>query len=165
MTTAVRFTAGNRRVRLSQFKHEIERRGNPSPTVHFKTWHSGIARLGVLSKWRAFASGHVIGIYFVCEQDRASVPDERVGCILRSYGASNIGIRILAYPDAMPAQTRAMLDLLRARGPEGVSALDALRVIGCYRPAARVWQLKRAGYVITTTRKRGQTAVYRLVAL
>ena len=106
MTTAVRFTAGNRRVRLSQFKHEIERRGNPSPTVHFKTWHSGIARLGVLSKWRAFASGHVIGIYFVCEQDRASVPDERVGCILRSYGASNIGIRILAYPDAMPAILR-----------------------------------------------------------
>jgi hypothetical protein len=53
-----------------------------------------------------------------------------------------------------------MLMLLTEAGTEGVSALDALRRIGCYRAGARVFQLRQAGHHIRTERKARQTATY-----
>lgn len=47
-------------------------------------------------------------------------------------------------------QNQALLRLLRLRGPEGVTPLDALRELGCFRAAARVWELKAAGHDIRT---------------
>jgi hypothetical protein len=65
-----------------------------------------------------------------------------------------------ASPDVQPPQTRAMLALLTEAGTEGVSALDALRRIGCYRAGARVFQLRQAGHSIRTERKARMTARY-----
>lgn len=45
-------------------------------------------------------------------------------------------------------QTDALLDLLRRRGPVGVTPLDALDAIGSFRLGARVWDLRRAGHDI-----------------
>jgi biotin operon repressor len=44
-------------------------------------------------------------------------------------------------------QTRAVLRLLQTM-PAGVTALDALRLVGSFRLASRIHDLKRAGYVI-----------------
>jgi hypothetical protein len=56
-------------------------------------------------------------------------------------------------------QNAALLNALRS-GP--VSALDALRHLGIYRCGARVWDLRKMGYNITTTRRHGHVAVYKL---
>jgi hypothetical protein len=61
-------------------------------------------------------------------------------------------------------QTEAVLELLRAK-PEGITALEALQEVGTMRLAARIADLRRRGYVITTdTVKRGRATVglYRL---
>ncbi len=47
-----------------------------------------------------------------------------------------------------PTQTTALLALLRARGPQGVTPLEALGAIGCFRLAARVFDLRAEGYEI-----------------
>ncbi len=49
--------------------------------------------------------------------------------------------------DITATQTRAVLHLLKVR-PEGITALDALRMVGSFRLASRIHDLKRAGYVI-----------------
>jgi hypothetical protein len=65
-------------------------------------------------------------------------------------------------PDARPTQSAALLQLLRNAGPEGVSAIEALRWLGIYRVGARIFQLRQAGYVIRTERRNHETAVYHL---
>ena len=63
-------------------------------------------------------------------------------------------------------QSQAVLDLLRER-PEGITPLQALSEVGTYRLAARVWELRAAGYNVETERfetHRGSVvARYRLV--
>jgi hypothetical protein len=51
----------------------------------------------------------------------------------------------------MKPGTRAVLELLTAAGPEGITPLDALREASCFRLAARVAELRGAGYDIATT--------------
>jgi Helix-turn-helix domain len=64
-------------------------------------------------------------------------------------------------PNDRPTQVRVLLRMLREAGSEGVSAHDALYREGIARPAARVWQLKQAGFVIRTgPRKAGEMARY-----
>jgi len=45
--------------------------------------------------------------------------------------------------------TAATLDLLRWQ-PAGITALDALDRIGSFRLGARVWELRAAGYDVTS---------------
>jgi len=47
--------------------------------------------------------------------------------------------------------TAATLDLLRWQ-PAGITALDALDRIGSFRLGARVWELRAAGYDVTSER-------------
>lgn len=47
-------------------------------------------------------------------------------------------------------QCQRLLALLRERGSQGVTPLDALNTIGSYRLAARVWDLRAAGHNIET---------------
>jgi hypothetical protein len=47
---------------------------------------------------------------------------------------------------------QAVLRLLRLRGPSGLTPLEALREVGTFRLAARVWELRRDGHVIETER-------------
>jgi hypothetical protein len=49
-------------------------------------------------------------------------------------------------------QTAALLDLLRRNGEDGCTALQALREIGSFRLAARVWELRDAGHHLTGSR-------------
>jgi hypothetical protein len=44
-------------------------------------------------------------------------------------------------------QTEAILALLK-KIPDGITSMDALRVCGCFRLAARIKDLKNAGYWI-----------------
>lgn len=46
----------------------------------------------------------------------------------------------------MKKSTVDVLELLRARGKGGVTALDALASVGSFRLGARVWELRQAGY-------------------
>jgi hypothetical protein len=46
--------------------------------------------------------------------------------------------------------TAAVLDLLRDYGELGVTPLDALEVVGSFRLAARISELREAGYSIRT---------------
>ena len=48
-------------------------------------------------------------------------------------------------------QTEALLELLRERGEQGVTPLLALNLIGSFRLAARISELRRDGYDIVTT--------------
>jgi hypothetical protein len=47
-------------------------------------------------------------------------------------------------------QTDMLLDLFRIRGYAGVTDTDAYELAGCRRLAARVYDLKRDGHVITS---------------
>ncbi len=47
----------------------------------------------------------------------------------------------------MKPSTAATLALLRER-PQGITAIDALSAVGSFRLAARIAELKAAGYVI-----------------
>ncbi len=51
----------------------------------------------------------------------------------------------------MKPQTRAILELLTAAGPDGVTPHDALREAGCFRLAARVAELRAAHHDVLTT--------------
>jgi hypothetical protein len=55
----------------------------------------------------------------------------------------------------MKPQTRAVLALLRERGSRGVTPLDALEVVGSFRLAARVSELRAAGYDVRCDRTSG----------
>lgn len=44
-----------------------------------------------------------------------------------------------------------VLELLRKRGEVGVTGLDALTAVGCWRLGARVWDLRAEGHVIEST--------------
>lgn len=46
-------------------------------------------------------------------------------------------------------QTEAILRLLRQR-PHGITSLEALQEVGSFRLAARIWDLRQAGYRITS---------------
>ena len=46
-------------------------------------------------------------------------------------------------------QNERILALLRSH-PEGITPLQALEVVGSFRLAARIWELKAAGYDIRT---------------
>ena len=48
------------------------------------------------------------------------------------------------------SQTARLLDLLRSQGEEGVTAMDALEIVGSFRLAARVFNLREAGHDIET---------------
>jgi hypothetical protein len=65
-------------------------------------------------------------------------------------------------------QTEAVLALLRSRGSEGLTALDALGIVGTMRLAARISDLRAAGHLITTetvtTPNGARVARYRLTA-
>ena len=61
-----------------------------------------------------------------------------------------------------PSQCDRLLNALRAAGPRGVTAMQALDQGGMYRCGARVYDLKKMGYNITTERRAGMTARYRL---
>ena len=54
----------------------------------------------------------------------------------------------------MKPQTEAVLNLLRSRGAEGVTPLQAMHDIGTMRLAARVAELREEGYIITTMDQR-----------
>lgn len=56
----------------------------------------------------------------------------------------------------MKPQTAAVLRLLRER-PQGITAIDALAAVGSFRLAARVWELRRAGYVIKSKPEPGRS--------
>ena len=66
----------------------------------------------------------------------------------------------------MKPQSRQLLMLLEAAGPDGVTARQAWLSLGIYRAAARVMELRRDGYTISTTIERQQAggtfARYRL---
>ena len=65
----------------------------------------------------------------------------------------------------MKPQSREVLELLRER-PSGISQQTAITVLGCYRLAARISDLKADGYVVTSElviRGGSRFAVYRLV--
>lgn len=62
----------------------------------------------------------------------------------------------------MKPSSATVLDLLRARYPDGVSAIELDRQYGIYRAGARVYELRRMGWQIETKREPGHTAVYRL---
>lgn len=49
----------------------------------------------------------------------------------------------------MKPQTAEILHLLRQH-PDGITPLDALDAVGCFRLGARVWELKEAGYLVDT---------------
>lgn len=65
----------------------------------------------------------------------------------------------------MKPSTAAVLGLLR-RHPEGCTALDALDGVGSFRLGARVFELRKAGYVIdselVTTASGKRISRYRL---
>lgn len=46
------------------------------------------------------------------------------------------------------SQTDAVLALLRERGQAGVTPLDALDELGCFRLGARVWDLNKEGHIV-----------------
>ncbi len=48
-------------------------------------------------------------------------------------------------------QTDAILELLRARGDRGLTAIEALNEVGSFRLAARIADLHAAGYDISST--------------
>lgn len=52
---------------------------------------------------------------------------------------------------AVKPSTAAVLELLRARGPVGATALDALDEAGSFRLAARVAELKADGFDVEAT--------------
>lgn len=55
----------------------------------------------------------------------------------------------------MKAGTRAVLDLLRLRGADGLTPAEARHAVGTDRLAARVWELRRLhGYDIEQVRER-----------
>lgn len=55
----------------------------------------------------------------------------------------------------MKPSTAAVLRLLRARGLAGVTPLDALNNVGTMRLAARISELRDAGYTITCDKSAG----------
>ena len=48
------------------------------------------------------------------------------------------------------AQTERILALLRERGAEGLTPLEALEQVGSFRLGARIWDLREQGHLITT---------------
>lgn len=46
----------------------------------------------------------------------------------------------------MKPGTLDVLELLRNRGKAGVTSLEALTALGCFRLGARIWELREAGY-------------------
>jgi hypothetical protein len=60
------------------------------------------------------------------------------------------------------SQCDRLLNALKAAGPRGVTAMQALDQGGMYRCGARIWDLKKLGHIITTERRPGMTARYRL---
>lgn len=50
-----------------------------------------------------------------------------------------------------PTQAQQVLALLRLRGEQGLTALDALERLQCFRLASRVHELTAAGHTITST--------------
>ena len=54
----------------------------------------------------------------------------------------------------LATQNELLLDLLRVRGRHGVTPMDALTGVGSFRLAARVYDLRQAGYEITSSRFR-----------
>lgn len=50
------------------------------------------------------------------------------------------------------SQKIRLLELLRVRGETGVTPLDALHIVGSFRLAARVYDLRAEGYAIEAHR-------------
>lgn len=67
----------------------------------------------------------------------------------------------------MKDSSRQVLELLRQRGTAGVTPMDALAAVGCFRLGARIWDLKADGYPIDseliTTPSGKRVARYRLI--
>ena len=64
--------------------------------------------------------------------------------------------------NAKPAKWERLLKALKAAGPQGVSGMQALDQGGMYRAGARVYELRKMGYSISTELRPGMTALYRL---
>ena len=60
----------------------------------------------------------------------------------------------------MKPSAALILDLLRRRGPAGVSPAEARLLAGCDRLAARVCELRQDGHVITTKPETCMGATY-----
>ena len=57
----------------------------------------------------------------------------------------------------MKAQTRAVLELLRVRGADGLTPAEARDALACDRLAARVWELRHLhGFDIEDVRERSE---------
>lgn len=54
----------------------------------------------------------------------------------------------------MKPGSRAALNLLRTRGRDGLTEAEATTAIGCRRLAARVWELRQAGFDIESVAER-----------
>jgi hypothetical protein len=61
-------------------------------------------------------------------------------------------------------QTAIIADLLVRRGANGFTAAEVIYQHGITRVAARIWELRQAGWQIASSTKRGQTARYWLTA-
>jgi hypothetical protein len=66
--------------------------------------------------------------------------------------------------DGSATQNETVLAILRERGDDGVSAIELDRRFGIYRAGARIFDLRREGYLIHTKTEHGKTAHYTLLA-
>lgn len=62
-------------------------------------------------------------------------------------------------------QREKVLTLLKLRAENGISAIELDRTYGIYRASARILELRKLGYDITTINAHGKTAVYVLKPL
>jgi hypothetical protein len=63
---------------------------------------------------------------------------------------------------SLKPQTRAVLGILREQ-PDGVTPIEALHRVGTFRLAARVSELREAGFDVVCERVEGSVFRYRLV--
>lgn len=61
----------------------------------------------------------------------------------------------------MKPATESVLRLLRVRGAEGLTEAESTNILACRRLAARVWELRQAGYTVDAVPERAPNgAVY-----
>lgn len=60
----------------------------------------------------------------------------------------------------MKPGSRAALNLLRARGRDGLTEAEATSAIGCRRLAARIWELRQAGFQIESVNERAPNGAH-----
>jgi hypothetical protein len=71
---------------------------------------------------------------------------------------------LLNIMDSLITQKKAVLSHMQTRG--SITPMEALRLYGCFRLGARIWDLEREGYIIDHKMERSagkRFAVYSLV--